>query len=341
MSLTSAVKKELVKVQPPTQGEQRAELAVILRLIGHISVTEHQRVIVDIEVDTEEIAHRLSQAFADLFHVPCRLTVLGADPAGPRRFLLHISEGTTRIIRQLNLADRRGRLIKGLPPSIIHGSKEELISAWRGAFLAHGSLADPARGSYLEITCPSHESAFALNGMAHRLGIGCKMRNSRGNYRVVIRDGRNIGILLDLIGAPGTYESWEEDRRLRGARREANRLANFDNANLKRSARAAVAATARVERAFEILESEDIPDHLAAAGELRMENRFASLDELGNLSDPILTKDAIAGRIRRLLDLADTRAHELGIPDTTDVAAQRYPQLLDSSAPPQARQDKS
>jgi len=32
--------------------------------------------------------------------------------------------------------------------------------------------------------------------------------------------------------------------------------------------------------------------------------------------DPVLTKDAIAGRIRRLLAMADKRAEELGIPDT-------------------------
>jgi len=40
------------------------------------------------------------------------------------------------------------------------------------------------------------------------------------------------------------------------------------------------------------------------------------LEELGALADPPMTKDAIAGRIRRLLALADKRAGELGIPDT-------------------------
>ena len=46
----------------------------------------------------------------------------------------------------------------------------------------------------------------------------------------------------------------------------------------------------------------------------------ASLEELGALADPPLTKDAIAGRIRRLLALADRRAFELGV-DGTDVPA--------------------
>ena len=77
-------------------------------------------------------------------------------------------------------------------------------------------------------------------------------------------------------------------------------------------ARAAVAAGARVGRAMEIL-GDDVPDHLRMAGELRLEHRQASLEELGQLHDPVLTKDAIAGRIRRLLAMAE-RAEELGIP---------------------------
>ncbi|MGW1144007.1 hypothetical protein ACWD6I_02860, partial [Streptomyces sp. NPDC002454] len=41
-----------------------------------------------------------------------------------------------------------------------------------------------------------------------------------------------------------------------------------------------------------------------------------SLEELGALADPPLTKDAVAGRIRRLLAMADKRASDLGIPGT-------------------------
>jgi cell division protein WhiA len=92
-------------------------------------------------------------------------------------------------------------------------------------------------------------------------------------------------------------------------------LANFDDANLRRSARAAVAAGARVERALEIL-GDDAPEHLLQAGKLRIEHKQASLEELGAISDPAMTKDAVAGRIRRLLAMADKRASDLGIPDT-------------------------
>jgi DNA-binding protein WhiA len=101
----------------------------------------------------------------------------------------------------------------------------------------------------------------------------------------------------------------------REVRATANRLANFDDANMRRSARAAVAAGARVQRALEIL-ADDVPDHLRTAGELRLAHKQASLEELGGLAAPPMTKDAVAGRIRRLLAMADKRAADLGIPDT-------------------------
>ena len=74
-------------------------------------------------------------------------------------------------------------------------------------------------------------------------------------------------------------------------------------------------AGARVERAFEIL-GDDVPAHLLEAGTLRLKYKQASLEELGKHTNPPLTKDAVAGRIRRLLALADKVAHERGIPDT-------------------------
>ena len=137
----------------------------------------------------------------------------------------------------------------------------------------------------------------------------------RGVDRVVVRDGDAIAALLTRLGAHDSVLAWEERRMRREVRATANRLANFDDANLRRSARAAVAAGARVQRALEIL-GEEAPEHLMIAGRLRLEHQQASLEELGQLADPPLTKDAIAGRIRRLLAMADKRARDLGIPNT-------------------------
>jgi DNA-binding protein WhiA len=198
---------------------------------------------------------------------------------------------------------------------VVAGGVHDAEAAWRGAFLAHGSLTEPGRACSLEITCPTNEAAVGLVGVGRRLGVSAKAREVRGSDRVVVRDGDMIGALLTRIGAHESVLAWEERRMRREVRATANRLANFDDANLRRSARAAVAAGARVSRALEILGT-DAPEHLLQAGKLRIEHGQASLEELGALSDPPMTKDAVAGRIRRLLAMADKRAADLGIPDT-------------------------
>ena len=165
------------------------------------------------------------------------------------------------------------------------------------------------------LSCTSFADSRNANAL-HAVELRRRIDEVRHGFnRVVIRDGDAIGALLTRLGAHESVLAWEERRMRREVRATANRLANFDDANLRRSARAAVAASARVARAMEIL-GEEIPEHLKEAGELRITHGQASLEELGSLASPPMTKDAIAGRIRRLLAMADKRAHELGIPDT-------------------------
>jgi DNA-binding protein WhiA len=228
---------------------------------------------------------------------------------------VRVHEAGETLARQTGLMDARRRPVRGLPNRLTTGSRDDLAAIWRGAFLAQGSLTDPGRSASLEVVCPGNESAMALVGAAGRLGIAAKAREVRGVHRVLVREGEAISAMLTVMGALKSVSEWEEMRQRREVRATANRLVNFDDANLRRSAQAAVAACARVERAMELL-GEDIPDHLKYAGDLRLAHRDASLDELGHHADPPMTKDAVAGRIRRLLAMADKKASDLGLPGT-------------------------
>ncbi|MDV6013244.1 DNA-binding protein WhiA [Haloechinothrix sp. LS1_15] len=315
MAMTAAVKDELSRLEVSKTGPRRAEVAAMLRFAGGLHIVSG-KVVVEAELDTGSAARRLRKEIHDLYGYQSDVHVITSS--GLRkgtRYVVRVVKGGDGLARQTGLIDQRGRPVRGLPAAVVSGSLSEAEAAWRGAFLAHGSLTEPGRSSALEITCPGPEAALALVGAARRLGITAKSREVRGADRVVVRDGDAIGALLTRLGAHTSVLAWEEHRTRREVRATANRLANFDDANLRRSARAAVAAAARVERAMDIL-GDEAPEHLVSAGRLRLANRQASLEELGQRSDPPMTKDAIAGRIRRLLAMADKRATELGIPDT-------------------------
>ncbi len=325
MALTSDVKAELAAVAVTKPACRTAEIAAMLRFGGGLHVAGG-KIVIEADFDTGAAARRLRTAIFDLYGFTCDFVVV--TPSGLRRgtrYIVRLIRHGDDLARQTGLVDRRGRPVRGLPSALVGGGIDVATAVWRGAFLAHGSLTEPGRSMSLEITCPGSESALALVGVARRLGVQAKAREVRGVDRVVIRDGDAIAAMLTRMGAHETLLAWEERRMRREIKASVNRLANFDDANLRRSARAAVAAGARVERALEIL-GDDVPEHLRVAGLLRLEHKQASLEELGQLHQPPLTKDAVAGRIRRLLATADKYAAEQGIPGTE---ANLSPELLD------------
>ncbi|MHA2789041.1 DNA-binding protein WhiA [Corynebacterium sp. S7] len=320
MALTAKVKNELLQVGAGNKDTRQAEATAMIRYAGGVEAGVHG-LLISADFDDRAIAEHCATLLREVCDCTVEVTTIG--PGASHRETRHevkVTQGVEEVVRRLKLVTPSGHPVVGLPRQVISGSMSDVEAAWRGAFLARGSLSEPGRTATLEVVCPRQEAALALVGLARRMGVAAKTKESRGIERVVIRDGDAIGVLLTRMGAQRTRVEWDDKRRKRIVKTNANRLANFDDANLRRSAQAAAAAAARVERAIEIL-GDDVPEHLAEAGHLRVEHRHASLEELGRLADPQMTKDAVAGRIRRLLSMADRRASELGIPDTHSAVA--------------------
>ncbi|MGJ6981099.1 DNA-binding protein WhiA [Aestuariimicrobium soli] len=315
MAMTAQVKSELATIPAAKPCCRRAEVAAMLRFGGGLHLVAGQLVI-ECELDTGAAARRLRTAITELYGLTSELLVInGSGLRRGTRYMVRLVSDGEAIARQTGLIDAHRRPVRGLPASVVGSGVCCQIAVWRGAFLAHGSLTEPGRSMSLEVTCPGSEAALALVGAARRLGIAAKAREVRNVDRVVIRDGDQIAALLAKMGAHDSLLIWEDRRVRREVRASATRLANFDDANLRRSVHAAVTASARVERALEIL-GDEVPEHLLKAGRLRLEHRNASLEELGQAHEPPLTKDAIAGRIRRLLSTADKLAADRGVPGT-------------------------
>src|SRR5919112_6533109 len=250
MALTALVKDELSRLQVTKPCCRKAEVSATLRFAGGLHIVGG-RIVVEAELDTPQPARRLRRDIAEVFGHTSDIVVLA--PGGLRRasrYVVRVVRDGESLARQTGLLDGRGRPVRGLPSAVVNGSAADAEAVWRGAFLAHGSLTEPGRSSSLEVTCPGPESALALVGAARRLDIAAKAREVRGVDRVVIRDGDSIAALLTRMGAHDALMVWEERRMRKEVRATANRLANFDDANLRRSAQAAVAAGGRGENAL-------------------------------------------------------------------------------------------
>ncbi len=266
MAMTALVKDELSRVPVLKPCCRKAEVSTLLRFAGGLHLAAG-RIVVEAELDTGAAARRLRKDIAEVFGHASDLIVVA--PGGLRKGNRYVVTGLQPTARAWparpawstttagRCAGCPGRSCRARPAT---ARRPGAAPSWRTA-----SLTEPGRSMSLEVTCPGPEAALAMVGAARRLKIHAKARDVRGVDRVVVRDGDSISALLTRLGAHDSVLAWEERRIRREVRATANRLANFDDANLRRSARAAVAAGARVERALEILGPE-APDHLIIAG---------------------------------------------------------------------------
>lgn len=317
--LTVTLKDELSAVFPRPASSMTAEVSVMFRFAGGLQINDGV-VTLQAELDHPGAARHMCELIKAVFSVDADLVVVKNSGRAGNTYVVRITKNGERIARRLGLLDTLGRPVRGLPAQIVGGSKADAAAAWRGAFLARGSLMEPGRNAALELTCPSLEAAYGIGGLARRLESPYRAREARGAYRVDIREGDAISDMLSRMGSNDGVLLWEDLRTEREVHGQANRLANFDDANMRRSADAAVVAVIRVKRAFEIL-GEEVPDNLREVGKFRMQYPEDSLNMLGGRLNPPATKDAVAGRLRRLNTMADKRAAELGIPDTMDAVS--------------------
>src|SRR5687768_16090652 len=171
MAMTAMVKDELSRVECTKTSERKAEVTALLRFSGGLHIVGG-RVVIEAELDTGSVARRLRRDISEVYGYTSGVSVLaGGNIRRGVRYLVRIAKHGEGLARQTGLVDQRGRPVRGLPPSVVSGGINDAEAAWRGAFLAHGSLTEPGRSSSLEVTCPGPEAAMALVGAARRIGI--------------------------------------------------------------------------------------------------------------------------------------------------------------------------
>jgi hypothetical protein len=97
---------------------------------------------------------------------------------------------------------------------------------------------------------------------------------------------------------------FEEHAVVAATRSRANRLANADEANLVRTARAAH----RQLEAIRALDLDALPEPLAEVARLRLRHPSAPLSELAARTDPPITKAAAHRRLRAVVELVEKQS---------------------------------
>ena len=175
----------------------------------------------------------------------------------------------------------------------------------RGAFLAGGSVTDPAKGYHIELTT-THNSVAAETYMLMEDVLGFYPKTAfRGGAQVLyIKQSDMISDFLTYLSAPVAAMGIIEAKLEKELTNKVNRRCNCDEANTSKVVEAAQEQLAALRVLQERGLTESLPAKLQQAAKARQANPEASLTELAAMMEPPITKPAMNHRLKKLVEMA-------------------------------------
>jgi hypothetical protein len=174
----------------------------------------------------------------------------------------------------------------------------------RAAFLACGSLAEPAHGYHLEFVPPTEALAARLCALLRADGHAPRRSTRKGRHLVYFKDVDAIVGVLTAIGAYAAVLHLEDVRALKETKNRIHRLVNTEAANVVRAADAAAAQRAAIALLADRGTLREIAPPLREIAELRLRHPSETLTELGARCRPPVGKSTANGRLAALMRLA-------------------------------------
>ena len=175
----------------------------------------------------------------------------------------------------------------------------------RGAFLAGGSVTDPAKAYHLELTTGHHSVAReAYAFMREVLGFYPKAAPRSGGQVLYLKNSELISDFLTFLGAPIAAMGIMEARLEKELNNKVNRRCNCDDANTSKVVEAAQEQLVAIKLLRQKGLIESLPLKLKQAALAREKNPESSLTELASMMEPPITKPAMNHRLKKLVNLA-------------------------------------
>ena len=175
----------------------------------------------------------------------------------------------------------------------------------RGAFLAGGSVTDPAKGYHMEMATTHLQVAGETSLLIREsMDFDVKSASRAGSQVLYLKQSEQISDFLTYLGAPVAAMGIMEARLEKELNNKVNRRCNCDDANLSKVVEAAQEQLTAIHRLMEAGVLETLPAKLKQAAYARENNPSASLSELAAMMEPAITKPAMNNRMKKLIQLA-------------------------------------
>ncbi len=297
MSFSQRCKKELLRKDPL---DKKAELISLAYFIGSIRISQAGFNIF-FKTDANQEARYIYKLINELYDYSPTFEIQdNPDKKISRDYVVIVED--SKISDQI--IDLMNKGFKENFEDIEDVSLDDIKGFLKIAFIFRGSINDPQRGYNLEIVGKNIKEARLIKDSMDAFSLNAKISQRADNLIIYLKDSEKISDFLAVVGAMQSLFELENVRAMKSIRNDVNRVNNFDNANIDRTVKAAIAQTDAINKIIENDMFDELDELTQEIGELRLENPYLSLDELGEMLSPPLSKAKVNYRLQKFIKLA-------------------------------------
>ena len=298
MTFSDDVRHELARVIPGARCCRIAELSAFYELEGFLLGTHNQ--FLDFNNSSPLVARKIL------------LLLKGLYPDLPTQVLVVKSRSRRSQVCTIRVLGRSwaGRVYQDFKDQSVLDASDILRKKCcrraylRGAFLSSGSITNPERGYHLEISTEFSGLAEKIMAIMVSLDLESGIILRKGSLVVYMKDGGQIVMMLNMIGAHNALLHFENVRVMKDMRNQVNRLVNCETANVDKTVKAAMDQLEDIQTIDVAIGLEELPPKLREVARVRLENPYASLQEIGGLMVPKMSKSGVNYRFKQLQEKA-------------------------------------
>ncbi len=178
-----------------------------------------------------------------------------------------------------------------------------------GAFVGAGKLTVPQRsksGYAVEFSFTYESTASQFENLLKEYGIELQKIVRKERTLLLARTADAVADVINLVGAMESYWAFQDLMVKRSQSEKQNRTINCVVANEDRSVIASVKQVLAIEKIKESGMFSGLADNLQEIANLRCDHPEASIEELGSMVNPKISKSGANHRMRKLVKIAET-----------------------------------
>lgn len=304
MSFSDDVKHELAHLEIEKENTHQAELAALIRMAGSILISSG-KLAVKIGVYHSDVARRVYKYIKEEYKFDSEIRVKQNNLTKRKKYELYITpqKGVYELLENLGILDDTHRIMFTVA-DWIKNDRESKRAYLRGVFLAGGSVNKPKAEYHLEIRCDHKTHAEEIIELMKEFDLDPHLTEHKNKEVIYLKKYDDIATMLNLMGAYNSLLKLENMQVFKDIKNQVNRRVNCETANLDKTVKAAMEQIEDIELIEKEKGLDNITESLSEIAELRKDNPYSSLKELGEMLEPKLSKSGVYNRIRRLKKIA-------------------------------------